>query len=199
MKKSIIALLVATMAGTGVLTLMADEERGEREHEREDRSGWLRDDDEGRIDPAYLKDTRFDAYQAECGESCHMAYPPALLPGVAWRMLMASLDEHFGENAELDAETRTLIEGYLGTYSADGRSGLYGERIRRSIRNTTTPLRITETDYFIGQHHEIPRNMVLDNPDVKRFSRCEACHSRAGEGTFSEHDIRIPGYGRWDD
>ena len=42
------------------------------------------------------------AYEEECG-SCHMAYPPGLLPGVSWQRLMAELDNHFGDNAEIDA------------------------------------------------------------------------------------------------
>ena len=37
-------------------------------------------------------------YQEECG-SCHMAYPPGLLPGRSWEKLMTGLADHFGENA----------------------------------------------------------------------------------------------------
>jgi hypothetical protein len=59
--------------------------------------------------------------------------------------------------------------------------------------------RISETDYFRGQHHEIGRNMVEDNPKVGSFSRCEVCHANADQGSFRERDVRIPGYARWDD
>ena len=41
-------------------------------------------------------------YKEECG-SCHMAYPPGLLPARSWTKVMSGLDNHFGDNAELDA------------------------------------------------------------------------------------------------
>jgi hypothetical protein len=34
---------------------------------------------------------------------------------------------------------------------------------------------------------------------VKSFANCNACHTRAAEGSFRERDIRIPGAGKWDD
>jgi len=40
---------------------------------------------------------------------------------------------------------------------------------------------------------------VTGNPTVKSISQCDACHTDAERGTFNEHDINIPGYGRWDD
>ena len=83
--------------------------------------------------------------------------------------------------------------------SAGQGRGEYGERSWRSTRDRNPPLRISETDYFRGQHHEIPAKMVVGNPDVGGFSRCEACHRGAEQGDFDEHGVRIPGYGRWDD
>src|SRR6185503_8327632 len=35
------------------------------------------------------------AWKAEC-ESCHIAYPPQLLPAQAWRRMMSQLDRHVG-------------------------------------------------------------------------------------------------------
>ena len=40
-------------------------------------------------------------YQEECA-SCHMAYPPGLLPARSWEKIMAGLESHFGDNAELE-------------------------------------------------------------------------------------------------
>ena len=57
----------------------------------------------------------------------------------------------------------------------------------------------TETDDFRGQRHEIPAKMVTGNPQVESFSRCEACHRRAERGVFNEHEVRIPGSGRFND
>ena len=38
------------------------------------------------------------AYTQECG-SCHLAYPPGLLPALSWQRLMGGLDRHFGTDA----------------------------------------------------------------------------------------------------
>ena len=49
------------------------------------------------------------------------------------------------------------------------------------------------------EHNEIPARFVTANPKVNSFSQCDACHIDAEQGSFNEHDVRIPGYGRWDD
>ena len=46
-------------------------------------------------------------YAQECG-SCHMAYPPGLLPGRSWQRLMGNLADHFGDNAELPGEDAAI-------------------------------------------------------------------------------------------
>jgi hypothetical protein len=102
---------------------------------------------------------------------------------------MANLEDHFGDNAELDAATAGEIGSFLERHAA---------RTTGEAR-TSQHARITETRWFRAQHHEIPARMVKKNPGVKSFSRCEACHTRAAAGRFNEHDVRIPGYGYWDD
>jgi len=132
-------------------------------------------------------------YVEECG-SCHMAYPAMLLPAKSWRMVMAGLENHFGESAELDAQTHREIEDYLVSES---------ERVsyRKLFRNLgdAAPLRITELPYFVHEHDEIPARLVDDNDKVKSLSQCNACHRGAERGQFDEDDVVIPGFGRWDD
>ena len=199
MKKTLIAIIVTAAAGAAFVGLMASEGRGEREHERGEHREHLEHDRHSQKGggSGFLGDPAYARYQQECGD-CHMAYPPVMLPPASWRGVMNSLADHFGDNAELDAATATEIGVFLERYSAGNGRGEYSARMNRATQGRT-PLRITETDYFIGQHHEIPRNMVADNPDIQRFSRCEACHGRAADGLFDEHAVRIPGYGRWDD
>ena len=84
---------------------------------------------------------------------------------------MASLDDHFGENAELDSETNTSIRNYLVANAADQSSYKRSQGINRSLSDDETPLRITETRYFQRKHHEIPLRYVKDNPEVGSFSR----------------------------
>ena len=133
------------------------------------------------------------AYQAECG-SCHIAYPPMLLPGRSWQKIMAGLDDHFGENAELDEETRRQIEDYLVRVS---------DRVsyRKLFRNLgdSAPMRITELPYFVHEHDEIPARFIEGNDQVQSLSQCGACHREAERGLFDEDDVYIAGVGRWDD
>lgn len=137
-------------------------------------------------------------YMEECG-SCHMAYPPGLLTSASWSKLMTGLDNHFGENAELDAATSKTIETFLTYNSADQSNSRRSREFRASVQASSPPLRITQTAYFKRKHHELPARMVTGNPEVKSFSQCNRCHGGAERGVFNEDDIRIPGYGRWDD
>lgn len=137
-------------------------------------------------------------YKEECG-SCHMAYPPGLLPARSWDKLMLELEDHFGENAELDTETQQAITKILLMNSADKSEYRRSKKFSRSINANDVPVRISEIPYFIHEHDEIPARMVTANPKVNSFSQCDACHAKAEQGSFDEHGVRIPGYGRWED
>ncbi|EIJ41441.1 Dihem cytochrome c [Beggiatoa alba B18LD] len=137
-------------------------------------------------------------YVKECG-SCHFAYPPALLPARSWTAIMGSLDKHFGENAELLPEQQAAISAYLTEQAADKTASRLGSGFLKSLPASAAPLRITETPYFKRKHDEIPAKMVVDNPEVKSFSRCNVCHQTADKGIFNEDNVDIPNYGRWED
>ena len=205
MNKTLISLFAAAAIGVTAVGIMADEDEEDHEaHERE--HGEERDHDEinerrehgNGTGAVYLSDPAYTLYRTECGD-CHMAYPPTMLPARSWRGMMSSLEDHFGDNAELDKETADQISAFLARNAAGIGMGEYGERSWRATRERNPPLRITLTDYFRGQHHEIPAKMVAGNPDVGSFSRCETCHRGADQGDFDEHGVRIPGYGHWDD
>lgn len=132
-------------------------------------------------------------YLEECG-SCHMAYPPQLLPSESWHKMMQGLEDHFGENAELDSATSQAIENYLTQASG---SGSY-KKMLRNLGNKS-PLRITELPYFIHEHDEIPSRFIRGNDKISSLSQCNACHQKAERGQFDEDDVTIPGFGRWDD
>jgi len=165
-------------------------ERGERgEHEGYGyRYGFRRPD---------VAPVKYALYQQECG-SCHFAYQPGLLPAASWWKLMDGLDDHFGENAELDADTGKQLRDYLTANAADHVSTGRSPGIVNSLRGSA-PLRITDTLYFRRQHSEIPARMVKNNPQVGSFSRCDVCHAGADEGSYDEDSVRIPGMGRWED
>ncbi|MDH5229743.1 MAG: diheme cytochrome c [Gammaproteobacteria bacterium] len=131
-----------------------------------------------------------NVYLQECG-SCHLAYPPQLLDKKSWQVIMQSLDKHFGDNAEMDKALATQISRFLeGNAASSGFS-------RRSHNSASG--RITETSFFRHEHDELSPRHVAQNPEVKSLANCSACHRRAKVGSFRESEIRIPGFGRWDD
>ena len=137
-------------------------------------------------------------YAEECG-SCHMAYPPGLLPTRSWQKIMTELENHFGDNAEIDTETHQLITQFLFTNGAEKSDYRRSVKFNRSININDVPVRITQTPYFKHEHDEIPSRFVTANSKVNSFSQCNACHKKAEQGSFNEHDVYIPGYGQWDD
>ena len=116
--------------------------------------------------PAVADDVRVPpnpVYMNECG-SCHVAYPPQLLPAASWRQLMAGLDKHFGSDASLEPALGKEIEQFLAAHA--GRRGGPG-------------LRITETRWFRKEH----RNEI---PAGKNPADCGACHAGAEKGIYED-------------
>ncbi|NNM69818.1 MAG: cytochrome C [Gallionella sp.] len=118
--------------------------------------------------------------KAECG-SCHVVYPPKMLPAASWHEIMQHLDKHFGTDASVDAATQSEL-GELFHHEAASRD---------ETRSGKPVLRITETHWFQREHHEISAR-AWRNPKVKSASNCGACHTKAEEGRFGEHEVRIP-------
>jgi hypothetical protein len=145
-----------------------------------------------------LPPIRNKLYSEECG-ACHMTYQPGWLPARSWRRMMAELDNHFGDNAELEPESRKRITEYLTANAADVIKHKRSRKIIRSLQAGDTPMRISKLPCIRRKHHEIPRRLLSGNPEVRTLANCQACHIYAEAGVFEEHMVRIPGYGRWDD
>ena len=139
-----------------------------------------------------------EQYLAECG-ACHFAYQPGLLPQSAWARIMGSLENHFDDDASLNELQTTEIRDFLFRYSADFATSSRSRAFAAGALSEDTLPRITHTRYFRREHAEIPNRFVSDNPDVGSFSNCQACHRNAGAGYYDEHQIDIPGVGRWED
>ena len=137
-------------------------------------------------------------YQKECG-ACHFAYPAALLPQRSWNKVMNNLAQHFEENAELDPKLSTEISSYLQANAAEHSKDRSAYKFMRSIPKHSTPIRISDVPYFKHEHDEIPARMLNNNPKVSSLSQCNACHTKAEIGDYDEDNIRIPGFGAWDD
>jgi cytochrome c5 len=196
MNKTVVIIAVGILSIAPISVLMSDtlrwvwnqEGHDEAEHESD---GWI----ESRKD---VEPVRNETYEAECG-ACHLAYQPGLLPASAWRRIMGSLDDHYGDDASLDGALSAQIRDYLISNAAE-RSALSRSRAfaHRGPSAEALP-RITDTDYFRREHYEIPGRLVKGNREVGSFSNCQACHRNATAGVYNEHQVVIPGVGRWDD
>ena len=128
-----------------------------------------------------------------------MAYSPGLVPARSWKKIMTGLENHFGDNAELDVETFKSISEFLITNSADNSEYRRSRKIMRSLSDNEVPIRISETPYIKNKHDEIPDRLIKGNKKVKSLANCNSCHTKAEQGLYSEHGVNIPGFGRWDD
>src|SRR5689334_8281347 len=61
-----------------------------------------------------------ERWRAEC-VTCHIAYPPQLLPSQAWRQVMLQLDRHFGTDASMEPAAAAEIGAYLERFSGSQR------------------------------------------------------------------------------
>lgn len=182
--KKILTVILFLTALAGGHYLMAD---GHEEHEGQEHH-------EGKRASIYatsrLPSVANAKWKTECA-SCHMLYPPALLPARSWSKLMGGLDKHFGDNASIDAKSKEEITKFLVANSAENSSNRRGAKINQSISSESAPLRITETPYFIHKHDEISSS-VWKRPKIKSPANCVACHQNAEQGGFSEHEVLIP-------
>ena len=137
-------------------------------------------------------------YVKECA-SCHFAYQPGLLPSRSWKKVMKNLDNHFDTDASLEPQDNARILKYLVENSAEKFTNYKrSKKINNSIRSDETPIAVTATRYFINKHKDIRKDLITQK-EVKSLSNCMACHTTADKGSYSERDINIPNYGKWDD
>lgn len=122
----------------------------------------------------------------ECG-SCHLAYPPQMLPARSWGRIMDTLADHFGEDAGLEEAALMDIAAYLRANAADSPGAIGGKRFMRQLNPAQTPLRITETPWWRHAHDEMPPAR-FDSEKVKSPANCAACHGTAEQGEFFEEE-----------
>lgn len=193
-------ILAGGLAATALISL-ADSDRG---REWGERGEYMERSEYGERRGEYKRKSEYGSgpienaqYKDECG-ACHFAYQPDFLPERSWKRLMAQLDDHFGENAELDDASRQALTDYLINNAGDRTSHYRSKKMVRSIKRGDTPMRITDTPYFKREHREVSKQ-VLSHEQIGSFSNCSACHRAAEQGSFEEGDINIPGRGRWED
>ena len=119
-------------------------------------------------------------HQQECS-SCHVAYPPDLLPAASWQRIMSHLGKHYGTDASLDAASTREIGAWLQANAGSGRRG--GEEPAQD--------RISKANWFVRQHDEVS-SATWKRASIGSAANCSACHADAAKGDFNEHKVRIP-------
>jgi cytochrome b/mono/diheme cytochrome c family protein len=129
-------------------------------------------------------------WRDECG-SCHAVFYPALLPARSWEKMMSEQDKHFGSDLGLDTPTTAAILKFMVDNSADQHKTEAAFKIEQSLAKDATPLRITETPYWLKKHREVAASDWA-NPLVLSKTNCAACHTDADDGTFEDGAMHIP-------
>lgn len=119
-------------------------------------------------------------YRQECS-TCHIAYPPGMLPADSWQRILNGLDHHFGTNASLDPPSVKQLHGWLTAHAAKA----------QPVTSVPPEDRITRSTWFMSVHDEVPAS-TWRNPAIKSASNCAACHTHADQGNFDERYARIP-------
>lgn len=159
---------------------------------------YKKDEYETSINTQMQNTSSYKLYVNECG-SCHMAYQAEFLPKRSWSKMMNTLQDHFGMDATMDLEDTKIISKYLKDNAADAKAtNRYLKKMAASIREDNVVLRISDIPYLKREHAEFPKKYVKQK-EVGSLSNCMACHKKADIGDYSEHNIFIPNYGRWDD
>ena len=132
-------------------------------------------------------------YNEECGE-CHFAYQPGWLPEASWRKLLnaSALEDHFGENAELEEDTLSHILDLAVKGSADKSYSKRSRKMMASLDADKAPIKITAVSYIKDKHHEVSEESIGENRPVSSLSLCDECHQKADEGNFDNDMVMIP-------
>ena len=129
-------------------------------------------------------------YKKECG-ACHMAFAPNMLPENSWKMMMADLQDHFGDDATIDDASKQEIETFLVKNAAEHSLEEAAVKFIRSIDPAHLPLRITDIPYW-KEKHKLIDEATYRQGSIKSRINCVACHKWSEYGSFEDSDIRIP-------
>lgn len=119
-------------------------------------------------------------YQQECA-TCHVAYPPTMMPAASWARILGNLPKHFGTDASLDAASMKAISTWV-----HANAGTY-----KRVSEEPPQDRITHTAWFERKHREVASS-TWKLASVRSAANCAACHTRADNGDFNERNIRVP-------
>jgi len=124
----------------------------------------------------------------ECG-SCHIAYPPFLLPEKSWVSMMATLENHFGDDASIDSQTNASIFSFLKNNSAETSNQKSAWKILKSLKDNNSTIAITQTPYWKKKHRKIDKELFASK-EVKSKANCKACHQDIEYGLIEKNLVK---------
>ena len=187
-KKCIILLVALSFMANGVFYTASADHNDHKERKRYQKRYRNSSEHDGK---SHLKPADNLTYKEICGE-CHFAYQPELLPSGSWETIVTGLSDHFGEEIEIDQESKKIITEYLKANSAEYSSAKLAVKIMRSLRGQT-PMRITDVPYIRHKHEDddIPAD-AFTRKSVGSMSNCIACHTTAENGVYDDDHVVIP-------
>jgi len=187
-KKCIILLIALSFMANGVFHAALADHNEHKERKRHQKRFRNSSEDDGK---RHLKPVDNPTYKENCGD-CHFAYQPELLPSGSWEKILAGLGDHFGEEIEIDQESKKIITEYLKANSAEYSSAKRAVKIMRSLGGQT-PMRITDVPYIRHKHEDddIPAD-AFTRKSVGSMSNCIACHTTAENGIYDDDQVVIP-------
>jgi hypothetical protein len=187
-KKGIILLMALLLLVEGIFCVVLADHNEHRERKRYQKRQRNSSENDGK---GHLKPVDNPTYKEICGD-CHFAYQPELLPSGSWEKILAGLADHFGEEIEIDQESKKTITEYLKGNSAEYSSAKRAVKIMRSLRGKT-PMRITDVPYIRHKHEDddIPAD-AFTRKSVGSMSNCIACHTTAENGIYDDDHVVIP-------
>lgn len=126
-------------------------------------------------------------FAKECG-SCHILYPPNLLPKKSWELMMNNLENHFGDDASLDDDINEKILAFLVKNSSENSTTKASWKFTNSIKEKDI-IALTKTNYWEKKHKNIPKS-VFKHEKVKSVANCKACHSDIEKGLIEHENIK---------
>lgn len=123
----------------------------------------------------------------ECA-SCHILYPPNLLPKKSWEIMMSDLENHFGDDASIPEESNKNILAFLVKNSAETSTTKASWKFLTSIGDKDI-IALTKTAFWEKKHRDIPKEL-FENKEIKSKANCKACHSDVEKGLIENENIK---------
>lgn len=101
---------------------------------------------------------------------------------------MNNLENHFGDDASLQEETKNHILSFLLKNSAETSTMQSSLGFLNSISNKDI-ISMTQTKFWDEKHKKIPKEF-FQKEDIKSKANCKACHSDIERGLIENENIK---------